>query len=636
MEQTLPLMLRERAWSTPAVVAQYAKDAEGRFQPTTYRQFYDKIRFIASGLLELGVQRGDHIGIISDNRQEWIVSDFAILSLGAVDVPRGCDSTEQELVYILGFTECALCFVENQKQIAKILARRSDLPLLKTLVVYDKVDKPVLQAVADAGIRMVGFNEILELGESRRALNPAEVEAEMEKGRGEDLATIIFTSGTTGEPKGVMLTHQNFLVQFSPFRLVLDVKTGDIWLSVLPVWHVFERCMEYIIFYFNSSIAYSKPISSVLLSDFQNIRPHWMISVPRVWESIMDWSNRHVKQQGWVFKNGFEFFMTVGIMYNYFRDLTIGRIPNFHGRVRLFDFLMGFIPLLLLSPIQCLTWLIVFRPIKKRLGGRFKAGLSGGGSLPLKVDLFFNAIGIRLQEGYGLTEAAPLVSARRYKTPRRTTVGQLILNTEARVVDDHGAALPPGHNGHLQVRGGQVMKGYYQKPELTAKVLSPEGWLETGDIAMLTHDNEIRITGRAKDTIVLRGGENVEPVPIELKIRESSWVSHCIVVGQDQKCIAALIVPVQEALMGFARENNIPIVDYDSLLQQPEINELIANEVSRLVSAQAGFKVYERVFRIKLIPKPFEAGDELTAKLELQRQKITAKYAREIGTLFRN
>jgi long-chain acyl-CoA synthetase len=328
--------------------------------------------------------------------------------------------------------------------------------------------------------------------------------------------------------------------------------------------------------------------------------------------------------------------MTVGIMYNYFRDLTIGRLPNFHGRVRFFDFLMGCVPLLLLSPVQCLTWLIVFRPIRKRLGGRFKAGISGGGSLPLKVDLFFNAIGIRLQEAYGLTEAAPLVSARRYKAPRRTTVGQLLPGAEARVVDDNGAILPPGRNGHLQVRGEQVMLGYYRKPELTAKVLSADGWLETGDIAMLTHDNEIRITGRAKDTIVLRGGENVEPVPIELKIRESSWISHCMVVGQDQKYLAALIVPVQDALMGFARENNIPIVDYDSLLQQPEINELIANEVSRLVSAQAGFKIYERIFKITLISKPFEVGDELTAKMELQRSKITAKYGKPIGNLFKS
>jgi long-chain acyl-CoA synthetase len=635
MEQTLPLMLRERARTIPTVIAQYAKNGDGQFQSKTYERFYEEIMFMASGLLDLEVKRKDHIGLISDNRQEWMVTDFAILALGAVDVPRGGDSTEQELRYILGFTECALCFVENQKQAAKILSLRADLPLLKTLVTYDRVDESILKAASDAGILIMKFDEILERGRSRHSQNPAEVEAEMEKGRGEDLATIIFTSGTTGEPKGVMLSHRNFLAQLPSWRLVFDVRTGDIWLSVLPVWHVFERCIEYIIFYLNSSIAYSKPISSVMLSDFQTIRPQWMVSVPRVWESIMDWSNRHVKQQGLAFKNGFEFFLTVGIMYNYFRDLATGRIPNFHGRVRFFDFLMGCIPLLLLTPVQGLAYLFVFRPIRKRLGGRFKAGLSGGGSLPLKVDLFFNAIGIRLQEGYGLTEAAPLVSARWHKAPRRTTVGQLLQNTEARVVDDNGVVLPPGRNGHLQVRGEQVMLGYYRKPELTAKTLSQDGWLDTGDIAMLTHDKEIRITGRAKDTIVLRGGENVEPVPIEMKIRESPWVSHCMVAGQDQKYLAALIVPVQEALMGFAKENNIPIVDYDSLLQQPEINELLSNEVSRLVSAQAGFKVYERVFKIKLIAKPFEVGEELTAKMELNRPKITARYGKELGNLFK-
>jgi long-chain acyl-CoA synthetase len=636
MEQTLPLMLRERARTIPTIVAQYAKDAAGHFQLKTYQQFYNEILDAASGFLELGVKRADHIGIISDNRQEWIVTDFAILSIGALDIPRGCDSTEQEIVYIFGFTECALCVVENQKQISKILSRRRDLPRLSTLVSFDPVDESILAAAKDAGIGVILFSEMIEMGKRRRSQNLREIETEMEKGREEDLATIIFTSGTTGEPKGVMLTHKNFLVQMPSFRLVFEVKTGDVWLSVLPVWHVFERCIEYIIFYLNSGIAYSKPISSMLLLDFQNIRPHWMVSVPRVWESIMDWSNRHVKSRGWFFKNGFEFFMTVGIMYNYFFDLTFGRIPNFHGRIRFFDFLMGCIPLLLLSPIQCLTWLIVFRSIKKRLGGRFKAGLSGGGSLPLKVDLFFNAIGMRLQEGYGLTEAAPLVSARRYRTPRRTTVGQLLLDTEARIVDDNGVPLPPGHNGHLQIRGGQVMRGYYRKPEFTATVVSPDGWLKTGDIAMMTYDNEIRITGRAKDTIVLRGGENVEPVPIELKIRESPWVSHCIVVGQDQKYIAALIVPVQEALMSFAEENNIPIVDYELLLQQAEINELISNEVSRLVSAQAGFKTYERVFKMKLIPKPFEVGEELTAKMELQRSRILAKYGKEIESLFKS
>ena len=286
-------------------------------------------------------------------------------------------------------------------------------------------------------------------------------------------------------------------------------------------------------------------------------------------------------------------------------------------------------------PVRGLAWLAVFRRLKRRVGGRFKAGISGGGTLPAKVDLFFNAIGLRLQEGYGLTETSPIVCARQYRKSRRGTIGQILEGTETKVLDQNGLTLPPGHNGLLYVRGGQVMKGYYKKPDLTAQVLSEEGWLNTGDIAMRTHNNELRLTGRAKDTIVLRGGENVEPVPIEHKLQESPWVSHCIVLGQDQKYLAALIVPIQDAIMAFAEENLIPIVDYELLLQQPEINELIANEVADLVSPKTGFKTFERVYKFRLIPKPFELGVELSPKQELLRHKINTRYSREIHALFK-
>jgi long-chain acyl-CoA synthetase len=277
----------------------------------------------------------------------------------------------------------------------------------------------------------------------------------------------------------------------------------------------------------------------------------------------------------------------------------------------------------------------VFNRIKRRLGGRFKAGMSGGGGLPARVDLFFNAVGILLQEGYGLTESAPIVSVRQYKRSRRGTIGQVLLNTKVKITDKNGSALPPGRNGLIYVKGGQVMKGYYQKPEATAAVLSGDGWLNTGDIGMLTHDNELRITGRAKDTIVLRGGENVEPVPIEQKLRESPYIQHCMVVGQDQKYLAAIIIPNQQAIMDFAEENAIPIVDYELLLQQPEINELITAEAAGRVSPATGFKPFERVFKFKLLATPFELGKELSSKQELLRHRITALYAKEIHRLFK-
>jgi long-chain acyl-CoA synthetase len=634
-EETLPLMLRSRVRELPEILIQYAKDPAGWFTTKSYHQFYNEMRWVASGLLELGVKRGDLVGIISDNRQEWLAADFGILSIGAADVPRGCDSTLQELTYILGFTDCAVCFAENQKQAAKILSIRNELPKLTTLITFETADAETLAAGEQKEVKILSYTELLGSGKNRRAARPGEVDAEIDKGKRDDLASIIFTSGTTGEPKGAMLTHGTFLSQLPPFRLVFETKPGDIWLSVLPVWHVFERAIEYIILYYSNGIAYSKPISSVLMADFVNIKPHWMVAVPRVWEAIMDGIYRNVKQMGRLRKFFFNFFVSLGLMYTYFKDLCFGLLPNFHGRVRAIDAVLGFFPWLFLLPAGGLARLIVFRRLKLRLGGRFKAGISGGGALQAKVDHFFNAVGIRLQNGYGLTETSPIVSVRQYRKSRRGTIGQLLGDVEVKILGKNGALLPPGHSGVLYVRGSRVMKGYYKKPELTAAVLDEEGWFNTGDIVMRTRDNELRITGRVKDTIVLRGGENVEPVPIEAKLKESPRIAQCMVVGQDQKYLAALIVPVQEAVMAFAEENNIPIVDWELLLQQPEIIELLANDISDLVGPEASFKPFERIYKFKLLPRPFQPGTEFSAKGEPLRHKVNANYAREIQSLFK-
>jgi long-chain acyl-CoA synthetase len=636
MEKTLPLMLRTRAKDSPDIVIQYyKKDSVDSYRSKTYRQFYEEVCFLAAGLMELGIKRGSHIGLIADNRHEWMVTDFGILSIGAVDVPRGCDITPQELTYILSFTECKISFVENQKQVQKVLSCKAELPELTALISFDPVDQATEDAAASVGVTVYYFASIIALGQKREAVQPGYAEEEMDKGNEEDIATIIFTSGTTGEPKGVMLCHRNFLCQLPSFDLIFEMEPADIWISVLPVWHVYEREIEYVIFYYRTSIAYSKPVSSVLMADFQEIRPQWMVSVPRVWEAIMDGITRNINSRGGPFKKFFNMALSWSKVYTYFKDLTFGLLPNFHGRVRALDAMMGFLPWLLLLPGRGLAQVLIFNRIKRQLGGCFKAGMSGGGSLPARVDLFFNSMGMRLQEGYGLTETAPLLTIRHYRRSRRGTIGQLLLETEARVINNQGKILPPGRNGVIWVKGKQVMKGYFNKPEATAAILTSDGWLNTGDIGMRTHDNELKITGRAKDTIVLRGGENVEPVPIEHTLRESPFVYHCMVVGQDQRYLAALIIPRQEALMAFAEENNIPFVDYELLLQQPEINQLIATEIGDRVNLKAGFKPFERVFKFALLTKPFELGKELSPKQELMRHRISALYAREIQQLFR-
>ncbi len=634
MERTLPLMIRARAQAVPDVIAQYSKDKSGVFRPTTFSAFYDEIRDSAAGFLELGVKRGDHVGIISDNRKEWLVSDIALLSIGAADVPRGCDSTDREIAYILGFSDCRVSIAENRRQAEKILGKKAEMPLLETLVLYDPSDDAIRAEAKAKGVRLLDFPEVVEMGKKRRAGAPDEIDAEMDKGQREDLATIIFTSGTTGEPKGVMLSHGNFLHQLPSLPLIADIKKGDVWLSVLPVWHSFERIMQYVAPERCSGIAYSKPIGSVMLPDFAAIRPQWMASVPRIWESVRDGIYRNIKQQGGVKKRLFDFFVGIGIAHTSMRNLVFGLVPDFHGRNRLLDAVLGAVPWLFLSPFKALGDLLVFGKIREKLGGRFQAGISGGGALPSQVDGFFGAVGILLLEGYGLTETAPVIAVRRQSEPRPGCVGHIIENTEVKVVDDAGSALPVGQKGVIMVRGGQVMQGYYKKPEATAKVLSADGWLNTGDLGMLTRDGEIKITGRAKDTIVLRGGENVEPAPIEEKMRESEYVSQCMVVGQDQKYLAALIVPSQDAVMSFAKDSEIPILDYESLLQQPEINELIADQVMALVSPQNGFKPFERVFKFRLLAKPFEVGVELSHKQEVMRHKVVEIYAKETAALF--
>ncbi len=634
MENTVAKLLWSVAQRLPDAPALKSKDRAGAWTALTFRQFASQFECFGAGLLEFGVRRGDHVGLISDNRKEWMISNLGILGIGAADVPRGSDTMPEEAAYILRHADCAVSLAENAEQVKKILGKKQDLPLLKALIVVDDAYKPG-SVPAPAGVAILCFGQIMDMGRKKLTEDPMAFQREMEQGKPEDLATIIYTSGTTGEPKGVMLTHSNFLHNLRHVPDAIDVGPSDTFLSVLPVWHSFERIIDNFVLSVGASMAYSKPVGQIMLADMAAVKPTVMASVPRIWESVRAAIYRNVDEEGGIKRVLFRFFVAAGEAHATASALVRGLYPQFTRRSLVLDFILGIIPFLLLYPLRALGNLLVFSKIKARLGGRFRFTVSGGGALPGFVDRFFAAAGVLLLEGYGLTETTPVVSVRLQHHPVPGTIGPLLAEQEIRMLDpDTGKEVGPGKKGEIHLKGPNVMKGYYKRPDKTAEVLTTDGWLNTGDLGMMTWKGELRILGRTKETIVLLGGENVEPVPIEDTILESEYIDQVMVVGQDQKYLGALIVASQEALERYAAAHEIFYVDKAGLLENAEVQELISDEIQSRVCAKRGFREFERVFRFKLLSKRFEVGVELSAKQSVKRHVVAEMYAKEIAGLF--
>src|SRR6056297_80022 len=356
MATSIPKLLQEIVSAHPEVAAQMGKNREGSFESRSFQELYVEVQNFAAGLHKLKVKRGDHVGLISENRKEWFVSDLAILSLGAADVPRGNDSMAAELGYILGFSDCSLVIVENADQMEKVLSVKKEIPSLKRFVVLD----PGYEKKSEHSVPVSTYAEVVETGVAFLSSKPDFVEKEILLGGEEDVATIIFTSGTTGEPKGVVLTHRNFLYQVDCIPDRVDVSPGDIWLCVLPVWHSFERIVQYIALATASTLAYSKPIGQIMLADMAIIKPKWMASVPRIWEAVRAGIYRNVKQNGGVKLIIFSFFVSVGGFHKKLSDMIFGRTPQFRKRSQVLDFLVAIVPYLLIMPLKFLGNALVF------------------------------------------------------------------------------------------------------------------------------------------------------------------------------------------------------------------------------------------------------------------------------------
>ncbi len=621
-------MFDERVKENPLEIAQLGKDNRGIFVPVTYIQLQERVRALAAALRELGVRRGDAVALFSDNRPEWMALDLAILALGVADVPRGRDAMEYEIEHMLSLTEAGIVIVENRDLLDKVNRIKGKIPSIDRIISIDKT------GIDDGSVLF--YEDILSHGLS--LLDDIAVRNDIEHqialGGGDDTATIIFTSGTTGLPKGVVTSHSSILYQTEAIDKLVPFCKGEIWLSVLPVWHSFERILQYLILFETDTIAYSKPIGKIMLTDFQRLNPQYLGSVPRIWETVKAGVYQNLKSMPHFKRAMFDFFLKVSDSYSSHRLRVIGATSHVRGGCRIIERMSSFFPYIILKPFNAFACKYVFSEIKKKLGTGFKAGISGGGSMPADVDSFFRAVGIKLMNGYGMTETSPVIGISDYYNPKKGFIHALD-GTDIKIVStEDGRPVNAGEKGELLVRGPQVMKGYYMDDVRTNSIIDKSGYLHTGDLAVMSKEGDFTLVGRVKDTIVLSGGENIEPVPIEGALRSSEYIENAVVIGQDRKCLGALISIDKKNVERYLKSNGISYVNRENLEEIEEVQHLINSEIAMLISKARGFKAYEQIARFCIIPESFEAGRELSAKGEVKRKVINEIYKDAIDGLY--
>lgn len=581
----------------------------------SYGELFRRIQTLAAGLQALGICPGDRVAIFADNSPRWLMADLATMFTGAVNVPRSAVADPSELGYILRHSGSTALIAQDLKTLRRIRPDVQELGLERLLLLSDEQEAGVLN-----------FSQWLQKGREHTYQPP-----KLERSQ---LATIIYTSGTSGRPKGVMLSHGNLMHQVENLGVVVQPQPGNKVLTILPTWHSYERACEYFLLSRACMLVYTSP--RFIKQDFQQEHPHFLVAVPRIWETVYEGIQRQFKEKSPLMQRLIRALMAVSESH-----VLSGRIARnqsiLHYGVSPWVRLQARLQHWLLWPLHRLADVLIYRKVRRALGPNFQHAISGGGSLPAYLDLFYEVVGISILNGYGLTETSPVLCARRPNNNVRGTAGLPLPGTEFRIVDpETRQPLPSGQKGLILARGPQVMMGYYNNPEATAKVLSSDGWFETGDLGWLTPDGQLVITGRAKDVIVLLNGENIEPQPLEDACLQSPYISQIVIVGQDQKKLAALIYPNLDALKAWAAEQGIPAEDAE-LLAQPQTRTLILQEVRRRIQERPGYRPDEQVSDFRFLPEPLSVENGLmTQTLKIKRNPVAERYAHLIEEMYRS
>lgn len=594
-----------------------------------YAKLREDVILLARAFEERKVTRGCRVMLLSDNRYAWIVTDLALMALGAVSVPRGSETPTQELEFILNHARCSFMVVETDALLARHQEMLSTHKEVKTLFIIEGSQKHTLFN------RLYAYNDILK----DRTLSDDDFkrfDRMVAKITQKDLVTIIFTSGTTGKPKGVMLNHRNILFNTETLPPIIAITEKDVWVSILPSWHIFERALELLALSSGSCIVYSN--LKTFSNDLVTYRPTLVATVPRLWESLYTKVTAAILEKGPRAFAIFNLLVKTSVRFRRARRQLTGQLPQFKRSnllVKSWRNLVALIELLLLAVPY---WVAQkkLKPLRDKFGGQLRMAVSGGGTLPTYLESWLDAIGIRIVNAYGMTECAPAIAGRGYNSKIFGTLGRPVGVTELRIVDGEDQEVGPGIEGNIEVRGPQVFDGYDDNDEENRKSFTADGFFRTGDLGKLTISGELVLTGRSKEIIVLASGENIDPSRIEGAIGQLPFVNDAVLVGQDRKGLGALIVPDWEKLKDFMAEHfGHTTENSEELHDDLAMRDRIKNEINRLLQAKNGFKPYEKLQKIDFLKHEFTVGEELTNTFKKRRHVIEKKYRELIDRLFK-